>query len=140
MLNHKAGSVKLRQTQIHHYGQRFDVFMNKKDLSERDICTKFITPALQKAGWNIQTQIREEFSFTDGRIVVRGNLRLLPNQNKKRADYLLFYHKNLPLAVIEAKSNKHKIGDGMQQALTYADECNLDLPFVFSSNGDGFFS
>lgn len=134
----EIGSVKLRQTQIHHYGQRFDVFMNKKDLSERDICTKFITPALQKAGWNIQTQIREEFSFTDGRIVVRGNLRLLPNKNKKRADYLLFYHKNLPLAVIEAKNNKHKIGDGIQQALAYADEYNLDLPFVFSSNGDGF--
>jgi len=101
-------------------------------LSERDICTKFITPALIKAGWNLQTQVREEFSLTKGRVVVRGKLHTRGQQ--KRADYVLFYQPNIPLAVIEAKDNKHIVGDGMQQALEYADL--LQVPFVFSSNGD----
>jgi type I restriction enzyme R subunit len=107
---------------------------DKKQLSERDICTKYITPAIDAAGWDIQTQVREEFSFTNGRVIVRGRLHTRGEQ--RRADYLLFYQKNLPIAVIEAKSNKHKLGDGMQQALAYAD--SLDVPFVFSGNGDGF--
>jgi type I restriction enzyme R subunit len=108
--------------------------MDKKALSERDICTKFITPALVQAGWDIQTQIREEVTFTAGRIIVRG--RLHTRGKKRRADYLLSYQKNQPIAVIEAKDNKHSLGDGMQQALVYSDA--LDVPFVFSSNGDGF--
>ena len=108
--------------------------MDKRSLSERDICTKFITPALQKAGWDDQTQIREEVSFTKGRIIVRG--KLVSRGKDKRADYILYHKPNLPLAVIEAKDNKHAIGDGMQQALDYA--ATLDIPFVFSSNGDGF--
>ena len=107
--------------------------MDKKQLSERDICTKFITPSLEKAGWNIQTQVREEFSFTDGRVIVRGRLHARGKQH--RADYLLSYQKNQPIAVIEAKNNHHKIGDGMQQALAYSE--SLDVPFVFTSNGDG---
>ncbi len=107
---------------------------DKKELSERDICTKYITPAIEAAGWDIKTQVREEFSFTDGRVIVRG--RLHTRGEKRRADYLLFHKKNLPIAVIEAKNNKHKLGDGMQQALAYAEI--LDVPFVFSSNGDGF--
>ncbi|MGQ4647205.1 EcoAI/FtnUII family type I restriction enzme subunit R [Lyngbya aestuarii] len=106
--------------------------MNKKQLSERDICTKFITPALEKAGWNIQTQIREEFSLTNGRIIVRGKLHT--RGKNKRADYVLFYKPNIPLAVLEAKDNNHSVGDGMQQALGYAEM--LQVPFVFSSNGD----
>jgi type I restriction enzyme, R subunit len=106
--------------------------MDKKQLSERDICTKFITPALEKAGWNIQTQIREEFSLTDGRIIVRGKLHT--RGKKKRADYVLFYKPNIPMAVLEAKENNHSVGDGMQQALEYADL--LQVPFAFSSNGD----
>ena len=108
--------------------------MDKKALSERDICTKFITPALKNAGWDIQTQIREEVTFTAGRIIVRG--RLHTRGKKRRADYLLSYQKNQPIAVIEAKDNSHSLGDGMQQALAYSDA--LDVPFVFSSNGDGF--
>ncbi|WP_435105706.1 EcoAI/FtnUII family type I restriction enzme subunit R [Arhodomonas sp. AD133] len=108
--------------------------VDKKSLSERDICTKYITPALEKAGWDIQTQIREEVSFTAGRVIVRG--RLHARGKKKRADYLLSYRKNQPLAVIEAKDNKHTLGDGMQQALAYGEA--LDVPFVFASNGDGF--
>ncbi|WP_282041057.1 EcoAI/FtnUII family type I restriction enzme subunit R [Halomonas alimentaria] len=108
--------------------------MDKKALSERDICTKFITPALERAGWDIQTQVREEVSFTNGRIIVRG--RLHTRGKRRRADYLLSYQKNQPIAVIEAKDNKHGLGDGMQQGLAYSDA--LDVPFVFSSNGDGF--
>ncbi|WP_286821540.1 EcoAI/FtnUII family type I restriction enzme subunit R [Desulfobacter sp. UBA2225] len=108
--------------------------MNKKQLSERDICTKFITPALKQAGWDIATQVREEFSLTKGRIIVRGHLHT--RAKHKRADYVLFYKPNIPIAIIEAKDNNHSVGDGMQQALVYADM--LQVPFLFSSNGDGF--
>ncbi len=108
--------------------------MNKKELSERDICTKFITPALEKSGWNIHTQIREEVTFAVGRITVKGTLH--SRGKKRRADYLLSYQDGLPIAVIEAKDNNHSVGAGLQQALEYAD--HLDTPFVFASNGDGF--
>ena len=108
--------------------------MNKKQLSERDICTKYITPALRRAGWDEMTQLREEVSFTKGRIIVRG--KLVTRGKAKRADYLLYYKPNIPLAVIEAKDNACSVGDGMQQALDYAE--TLKIPFAFSSNGDGF--
>lgn len=108
--------------------------MDKKSLSERDICTKFITPAVKKAGWDEMTQIREEVSFTKGRIIVRG--KLVSRGQGKRADYILYYKPNIPLALIEAKDNTQAIGAGMQQGLEYA--ATLDIPFVFSSNGDGF--
>lgn len=108
--------------------------MDKKSLSERDICTKFITPSLVEAGWDIHTQIREEVSFTDGRIYVKGKLHA--RGERKRADYILYYKPNIPLAIIEAKDNTHTIGSGMQQALGYSEP--LKILFVFSSNGDGF--
>ncbi len=108
--------------------------MDKRALSERDICTKFITPALQQAGWDEMAQIREEVSFTKGRIIVRG--KLVTRGQAKRADYILYFRPNIPLALIEAKDNTHSVGDGMQQGLEYA--TTLDIPFVFSSNGDGF--
>lgn len=108
--------------------------MDKKQLSERDICSKFITPNLIKAGWDIHTQVREEFSFTKGRIIVRG--KLVTRGKAKRADYILYYKPNLPIALIEAKDNNHSVSDGMQQALEYAE--TLKIPFVFSSNGDAF--
>lgn len=108
--------------------------MDKKQLSERDICSKYITPALQNAGWDLQKQIREEYGFTYGRIVVRGKKPV--RGERKRIDYLLSYKQNLPIAVVEAKDNNHSVGDGMQQGLQYADM--LDVPFTFSSNGDGF--
>ena len=108
--------------------------MDKRALSERDICTKFITPALRKAGWDEMLQIREEVSFTKGRIIVRG--KLVSRGQAKRADYVLYFKPNIPLALIEAKDNTHSVGDGMQQGLEYA--ATLDIPFVFSSNGDGF--
>ena len=108
--------------------------MNKKDLSERDICTKFITPAVVKAGWDVQSQIREEVFFTRGRIIVRG--RLVTRGKAQRADYILYYKSNIPIALIEAKDNSYPVGGGMQQAIKYA--ATLDIPFVFSSNGDAF--
>jgi type I restriction enzyme, R subunit len=108
--------------------------MNKNDLSERDICSKFIGPAVKRAGWDGMMQIREEVAFTKGRIIVRG--KLVTRGKAKRADYILYYKPNIPIAIIEAKDNNHSVGDGMQQALDYA--TTLNIPFVFSSNGDGF--
>jgi len=108
---------------------------DKKSLSERDICTKYITPALEKAGWNIQTQVREEVSFTDGRIYVKGNLST--RGKRKRADYILYYKPNIPIAIIEAKDNKHSVRAGIQQGIDYAQI--LDIPTVYSSNADGFY-
>lgn len=108
--------------------------LNKRSLSERDICTKFITPAVKMAGWDEMTQIREEVGFTKGRIIVRG--KMVSRGQGKRADYVLYYKPNIPLALIEAKDNTQPMGAGMQQALEYAE--TLDIPFVFASNGDGF--
>ena len=107
---------------------------SKKNLSERDICTQYITPALVMAGWDLQRQVREEVTFTAGKIIVRGKLH--SRGAKKRADYILYHKPNIPIAVIEAKDNNHTVSDGMQQALGYAE--TLDIPFVFSSNGNGF--
>ncbi len=106
----------------------------KKAFSERDICSKYITPALTSAGWDLHQQIREEVGFTKGRIIVRG--KLITRGKAKRADYILYYKPNIPIALIEAKDNTHSISSGMQQALAYADI--LDIPFVYCSNGDGF--
>jgi type I restriction enzyme R subunit len=108
--------------------------MDKKSLSEQDIRTKFIMPAIEQAGWDIQSQLREEVTFTDGRIQVRG--KLVSRGKTKRADYILYHKPNIPLALIEAKDNNHGVGDGMQQALDYAS--TLDIPFVYSTNGDAF--
>ena len=108
--------------------------INKRDLSERDICTKYITPALIDAGWDHINQMLEEVSFTDGRIVVQG--KTVKRGKTKRADFILYFKPNLPLAIIEAKDNKHSVSDGMQQALNYSEI--LHVPFAFSSNGDAF--
>ena len=111
--------------------------MNKKTLTETDIRTKFITPALVGTNgekWNVMTQIREEAYFTKGRVIVRG--KTVKRGEAKKADYLLYYKPNVPLAVLEAKDNNHALGDGMQQALEYAEI--LDVPFAYSSNGDAF--
>ena len=108
--------------------------MNKRDLNETDVCMQFITPAVEAAGWDRLRQIRREVTFTDGRVIVRG--KMVARGKKKRVDYLLYWKKNLPLAVLEAKDATHGVGDGMQQALAYAEA--LDLPFAFSSNGEGF--
>ena len=111
--------------------------MNKKALTEADIRTKFITPAILGAHgekWDVMTQVREEAYFTKGRVIVRG--KIVKRGEAKKADYLLFYKPNIPLAVIEAKDNTHTVGAGMPQALEYAEI--LDVPFAYSSNGDAF--
>ena len=107
--------------------------MNKKQLTEQEIRTRFIVPAFQNAGWT-PSQIREEYPLTNGRIIARGGSTI--RERPKRPDFVLFYKPHLPLAVIEAKDNNHTISDGMQQALGYARR--LLVPFVFTSNGDGF--
>ena len=107
--------------------------IDKRKLSERDICTKYITPAILRAGWDLETDIREEVSFTDGRVIARGRHHTRGKQ--KRADYILNYQ-NIRLAIVEAKKNELSVGHGMQQAIEYADI--LQVPFVFTSNGDGF--
>lgn len=107
--------------------------MNKKQLTEQEIRTQFITPSIKDALWSA-TQIREEYAITKGRIIARGGT--YKRDKAKFADYVLFYKPHIPLAIVEAKDNNHAIGDGMQQALDYAQR--LMVPFVFTSNGDGF--
>jgi type I restriction enzyme, R subunit len=112
--------------------------MSKNIFSESDVKEKFITPAIIRAGWDELTQIRREVYFTEGRIYVKG--RMTARGKRKFADYILYYQslkKNIPIAIIEAKDNSHTIRSGIQQALGYAN--TLDIPFVFSSNGEGFY-
>lgn len=110
--------------------------MDKTNLSESDICDKFIRPAMEQAGWNGLDQIFREYPLRAGRVVVRGSKAYRDKSSVLRADYALFYKANIPLAVVEAKDNKHAVGAGMGQALNYAQL--LDVPFSFSSNGDSF--
>lgn len=108
--------------------------MDKKGLTETDIITKFILPAIESAGWDSMSQLRQEVKLRDGKVIVRGNMAV--RKTVKSADIVLYHKPNLPLAVIEAKANQHEIGKGIQQGLDYARL--LDVPFVFASNGDGF--
>ena len=111
--------------------------MSKKEFTEADIRTKFITPAIlgpDGSKWESASQLREEVYFTKGRILVRG--KLVKRGESKKADYILSRKPNIPLAIVEAKDNNHSVGAGMQQALDYAE--TLDIPFVYSSNGDAF--
>ena len=107
--------------------------VSKRDMSEEDIKLRYITPAID-CKWDKHTQIRMEYFFTDGRVIVRGNT--VERGQRKKADYVLFYKRNLPLAIVEAKDNKRSVGAGMQQGIEYAEI--LDIPFVYSSNGDAF--
>jgi type I restriction enzyme, R subunit len=108
--------------------------MGKRNLSEEDIKARYITPAITGAGWDINKQVRFEYAFTAGRIILRGNVTA--RGKKKRADYVLFYKNNFPLAVIEAKDNNHPVGAGLQQGIDYAKA--LDISYVYASNGDAF--
>lgn len=111
---------------------------DKKQLSEMDICDLFITPAIKKAGWDPFQQIRREVTLTPGPVVVRGNISSRNKKKRKFADYVLAWEPGVPLAVVEAKDNKHTISHGLQQALGYAEI--LNVPSAFSSNGDAFAS
>ncbi|GAA81809.1 type I restriction enzyme, R subunit [Pseudoalteromonas sp. BSi20495] len=108
--------------------------MDKRKLSETDIISKFILPAVKTAGWDDITQIRQEVKLRDGKVIVRGQLGV--RKTVKSADIVLYHKPSMPLAVIEAKANKHEVGKGLQQGLDYARL--LDVPFIFASNGDGF--
>ena len=110
--------------------------LDKKKFSEADICDKFITPAIQQAGWDTIEQIYREYTLRPGRVVVRGHKASRDKKSVLRADYVLFYKTSIPLAVIEAKDNTYAMGAGMAQAINYAGL--LNVPFSFSSNGDGF--
>lgn len=106
----------------------------KGKLTEQEIRTRYIYPSLKKAGWE-RNQIREEYRYTKGEIVVRGNLNA--RKKERYVDYMLNYKNNLPLAIIEAKRNEYPIAHGIQQAIEYGN--HLDVPFVYSCNGDGYF-
>lgn len=106
-----------------------------KDLTEEDIKLRFITPSLQKSEWDIQSQIRCEYYYTDGKINVRENVA--SRGKGKKVDYLLSYRSNMPIAIVEAKDNKVTVSHGIQQAIGYA--VDLDIPFAYSSNGSGFY-
>ncbi len=108
--------------------------MDKKSLTEQDICSKYVLPAITQSGWDLKYQIREQVSFTAGKIIVRG--KTVSRGEQKRADFILYYKNDLPIAIVEAKDNKHAVGSGIEQALGYAE--SLDIPFVYSSNGDAF--
>lgn len=109
--------------------------IDKKALKETEIRTRYISPAIVRAGWDLEkNQVRENYTLAPGKVVVRGKLHA--REAAKFADYVLFLKPGLPLAVVEAKDNNHSVGAGMQQAHGYADR--LDVPFVFSSNGDAF--
>ena len=109
--------------------------LTKKDLTEEDIKLKYITPALQEADWDIKNQIRCEYYYTAGKINVRENVA--QRGKGKKVDYLLSYKANIPIAIVEAKDNKVPISHGIQQGMDYA--CDLDIPFAYSTNGDGFY-
>ena len=112
--------------------------VNKKALSETDICDIYITPAIRRGGWDPIKQIRREVTLTPGPIVVRGNMSARNKKKKKFADYVLYWESEIPIAVVEAKDNNHTVSHGMQQALGYAGI--LQVPSAFSSNGDAFAS
>lgn len=116
-----------------HIIERGTFMKSKKEMTEEDIKHRYITPAINQAGWKSE-QIWMEHSFTDGRVIVRGNLT--SRGKKKRADYVLVHKKHLPIAIVEAKDNRQGIGAGIQQAIEYGEM--LDIPFLYSSNGDGF--
>ncbi|EEY3893504.1 DEAD/DEAH box helicase [Escherichia coli] len=108
--------------------------LNLSNLTEADIITKCVMPAILNAGWDNTTQIKQEVKLRDGKVIVRG--KVAARRTVKSADIVLYHKPGIPLAVIEAKANKHEIGKGMQQGIEYARL--LDVPFVFATNGDGF--
>lgn len=112
--------------------------INKKELSESDICDLYISPAIKNAGWEPGVQIRREVTLTPGPVIVRGEMSARNKKKKKYADYVLYWEPGVHIAVVEAKDNKHTVSQGLQQALGYADI--MQVPCAFSSNGDAFAS
>ena len=112
--------------------------IDKKSLSESDICDLFISPSIKRAGWDQTTQIRREVTLAPGPVTVRGNFASRNKKKRKFADYVLYQQLGVPVAVVEAKDNHHTVSQGLQQALGYAEL--LDVPSAYSSNGDAFAS
>ena len=110
------------------------MILNKKQMTEEDIKLNYITPAINASGWKNGINITMETKITDGKINIRGNMAV--RENAKKVDYLLYLNKYHPIAIVEAKDNTKTISHGLQQAMEYAQM--LDLPFAYSSNGDGF--
>jgi type I restriction enzyme R subunit len=110
------------------------MILNKQQMTEEDIKLNYITPAIQK-GWNENITMETKVQFTDGRINLKGNM--VSRGKPKFADYVLYLNTGKPIAIVEAKDNNHTISHGLQQAITYAQM--MDLPFAYSSNGDGFY-
>ena len=106
--------------------------LSKRQMTEEDIKLQFITPAITKK-WALSL-ITMETRITDGQINLRGNM--VSRKEAKKADYILYLNESTPIAIVEAKDNKHAVGDGLQQAMQYA--IMMDIPFAYSSNGDGF--
>ena len=111
-----------------------DTLIPKSQMTEEDVKLNFITPALVNRGWNNKITMETMVKFTDGKINLRGNF--VNRSNPKKADYILYFCANNPIAVVEAKDNNHSVSYGMQQAIDYA--VMLDVPFAYSSNGDAF--
>ena len=109
--------------------------LNKKEMTEEDIKLNYITPALLTSGWKDKITMETKVKFTDGKINLRGNI--VSREAPKKADYVLYINANNPIAIVEAKDNAHSVSHGLQQAMIYAQI--LDVPFAYSSNGDGFY-
>jgi type I restriction enzyme R subunit len=135
-VNHRCDQLPNLIVNAQTWGQSGLDDTQKKKCSEIDICDLFITPAIKQAGWDQMQQIRREVTLSPGPVIVRGNLSSRNKKQRKFADYVLSLKPGLPLAIVEAKDNKHSISSGLQQALGYAEI--LDVPSAFSSNGDGF--
>ena len=111
------------------------MILDKKQMTEEDIKYNFITPAIQAKGWSDKITMETQVKFTDGKINLKGNV--VKREPAKKADYILYINSNNPIAIVEAKDNNHTVSYGLQQAMTYAQM--LDIPFAYSSNGDGFY-
>ena len=111
------------------------MILDKKQMTEEDIKYNFITPAIQSKGWSDKITMETQVKFTDGKINLKGNV--VKREPAKKADYILYLNSNNPIAIVEAKDNNHAVSYGLQQAMTYAHM--LDIPFAYSSNGDGFY-
>lgn len=112
----------------------FMTILNKKEMTEEDIKLNYITPALLTSGWKDKITMETKVKFTDGKINLRGNI--VSREAPKKADYVLYINANNPIAIVEAKDNKHSVSHGLQQAIEYATMMNI--PFAYSSNGDAF--
>lgn len=111
------------------------MILDKKQMTEEDIKLNFITPAIQSKGWSDKITMETQVKFTDGKINLKGNV--VKREPAKKADYILYLNSNNPIAIVEAKDNNHTVSYGIQQAIEYAKM--LDIPFAYSSNGDGFY-